>query len=865
MAIELLEREQCFTELTAWLEAAVGRSGCLALVSGEAGIGKTALLQEFAKRQSCARRVLWGACDALFTPRPLGPLHDIARQTEGALAEALSAPASREAIFSAALDELEHQHTPTLVVLEDMQWADEATLDLLKFLGRRIHRTRAMLVVTYRDDEVGARHALRFVVADLPRASVHRMSLGPLSEGAVAKLASAAGRSSEGLHRATDGNPFFVTEVLAAVADSIPVTVRDAVLARAARLSPAGREIAEVVAIVPGKTEAWLLQQAAQVDDAGLEGCLSIGMVRDEDGSLAFRHELARRALEDALSPARQQALHVRVLSILAQRPEVSHARLAHHAAGAHSARDILRFAPIATAQAASVGAHREAAAQYEVALHYSDELSATERATLLEQVSYECYLTDQIERAIEARRTALEIWKTSGSGLREGDALRWLSRLSWILGREVEADRYAAEAVATLESLPAGPELAMAYSNRSQLAMLAHEVDPAISWAHRAIELAERFGNDEILSHALNNLGTARLLVCDAAGWSDLERSLQLARAAGFHEHVARAYVNLAANAVEQHLYANAARYLSDGLAYCEEHDVDYARPYMLALRARARFGQGDWQTACEDAEAVLAHPETMTISRITALTALGHVRVRRGDADASSPLEEARTLAVPTRGLQHLGPLAAARADAACLASDRERTIELQTTYELARESHDPWMSGALAIRLWRGGALSEPPQGIAEPYALEVAGDLRGAARAWETLGCPYEHATALALIGTEREQLQALAILERLGAAPAARALRRHMRARGIRCIPRGAITSTRSHPHGLTKREVEILAQLSEGLHNSAIAKRLFLSPKTIEHHVSAILAKLNVPSRAAAVAMAGKRPKARGD
>src|SRR6202158_4007226 len=209
--MELLEREQCLADLVEWLGAVAERGGCIALVGGEAGIGKTALLQEFSKQQRTAR-VLWGACEALFTPRPLAPLHDIARQTKGALLAAVNCAAKREDIFTAALDELER--VEALVVFEDMHWADEATLDLFKYLGRRIHRTRAMLAVTYSDDEVGPRHPFRFVIGDLPHATTHRMTLSPLTEPAVAQLARQAGRPSTGLHRITGGNPFFGTEAM---------------------------------------------------------------------------------------------------------------------------------------------------------------------------------------------------------------------------------------------------------------------------------------------------------------------------------------------------------------------------------------------------------------------------------------------------------------------------------------------------------------------------------------------------------------------------------------------------------------------------------------------------------------------------
>jgi DNA-binding CsgD family transcriptional regulator len=858
--MELLERERCLADLAEWLHAAAER-GCIALVAGEAGIGKTTLVQEFSKQQSEAR-VLWGACDALFTPRPLAPLHDIARQTKGALLRAVNSGANRDEIFTAALDELEREQA--LVVFEDMHWADEATLDLLKYLGRRIDRTRAMLVVTYRDDEVGPRHPLRYVIGDVPRASVHRMSLPPLSESAVAQLASRAERPSKGLHNLTGGNPLFVTEVLAAAADTVPSSVRDAVLARAVRLSPAAREIAELVCVVPGKTEIWLLEQAARLDEAGIEGCLSIGMVRHEDSSLAYRHELVRRAIADSLSPHRLQSLHKKVLAILEARPNIPAARLAHHASCAHDAEAVRRFAPLAATQAAAVGAHREAASHLEAMVPYADDLAPADRARLLEQLSYECYLIGRYARSSEARRAALQIWRGIGACSQEGDALRWLSRLAWFEGRRADAERYCADAIGVLESLPPSLVLANAYCDRADLDMESHENDSAIEFAHRAIALAETWKDHLILSIASSVLGTARLIIGDDAGWADLERSLQLALANGFQEQAACAYTDLSAMAVSRRQYDEAARFLSAGLAYCEERDLDFMRTYMLAYRARMNFEQGHWLAASEDAEAVLHHPRTTPVTQIPALRTLGHLRIRRGDPDANSPLEEARALAGPEPELQRFGTLAAVAAEAAWLSGDRAAVLrEVQPAYDRVCHRRDPRMKGELAAWLWRVDALEQLPTDISEPYALEISRDWRGAARAWKELGCPYERALVLGWYGTEPEQREALEILDQLGAAPAAQALRRQMRARGIRAVPRGSRTSTRHNPLGLTRREAEILALLSEGLRNAAIARRLFVSTKTVDHHVSAILAKLGVPSRAEAVAMA-RNPQDKG-
>lgn len=689
------------------------------------------------------------------------------------------------------------------------------------------------------------------------------MSLPALSETAVATLAQRAGRPSKDLHRITGGNPFFVTEALAAVADTVPNSVRDAVLARAMQLMPTARNIAALASIVPGRTESWLLEQAVAMDEAAIDDCLHIGMVRAHDGALSFRHELARRAFEDSLPQSQRQLLHANVFAALHARSDISSARLAHHAAGARNAAAVLQFAPLAAEQAASVGSHREAVSQYQVALRYAQQMAPDKRALLYERLSYECQLTAQHEQAIEARSAALEIWRTTGARLREGDALQWLSRLNWIVGRRSEANRYAADAVSTLESLPPSLELARAYSNCAQLDMESHDLDSAVIWAQRAIALAEPRGESEILCDALGALGVTRLIAGDSEGWSDLERALHLAHQGDLQEQVASIYNDLAAMAVSCRQYDRASSYFCEGLAYCEQHDLDAFRLYMLAYRARKNFEQGDWQAASDDVDAVLRHPLATPITRIPALRTLGHIRIRRGDPQGEAALKEAWALGGATQELQRVGTLAAIRAEAAWLADDREGVARAaESAYSMVCQRRDPRMKGELASWLYRVGVLDGQPADIADPYAQEIAGDWRAAAQNWKRLGCPYEYACLLAWHGAEKDQREAVQVLEQLGATPAAQALRRRMRAMGIRAVPRGSRGSTRANRLGLTRREAEILALVSQGMRNSSIAKRLFLSTRTVDRHVSTILSKLGVRSRGEAVAMAAKSAKA---
>jgi predicted ATPase len=669
-SMELLERDRYFEQLSELFHTATSGNGRTVLVSGEAGIGKTALVEQFVSQQSRAVRQLWGACEALFTPRPLGPLYDIAAQARGTLSTLMSRDTPRPLLFSALLDELQKSAIPTVVVFEDVHWADEATLDLIKFLGRRIPSLAALFIVTYRDDELSLDHPLRSVFGDLPSKAVARLRLTPLSEQAIMRLAQQAHRFVEDLYAITGGNPFFVTEVLAGDIPGVPMTVRDAVLARVTRLSPAARTLLELASVVPTRTERWLLEAVLGAAVSALEECLTSGMLTLDQTMVAFRHELARQAVESTLSPLRKQGLHAQVLQALLSHGEDTSqaARLVHHAAGAQDGVLVLRYAPLAAKQAAARGAHREAAAQYTTALRYADQLPPERQAELLEGRAHECYLTGQVEEAVQARQAAL--------------------RLSWQLGKPAEADQYAMEAVHLLETLPPGAELAMAYSNRAQLSMLAQDNTEAVLWGERAIALAESLGDFETLVHALNNVGSAQLGAQDEQGRANLERSLRLALERGWEDHAGRAYTNLASLAVDARDYPRAAHYLQAGIAYCAEHDLDTLGKYMRAYQALARFEQGTWEEAAEEAAHLLDRYRLVPNVKILALVVLGWVRVRRGDPGSAAVLDEARDLALATGELQRIAPVAAERAEAAWLHGNKEQCLaEARVGYDLRK----------------------------------------------------------------------------------------------------------------------------------------------------------------------------------
>jgi DNA-binding CsgD family transcriptional regulator/tetratricopeptide (TPR) repeat protein len=856
--MDLLERARVLEELDGEL-AATATGGRVALVAGEAGIGKSALVRRFTERLEAGARFLLGACDPLLTPRALGPLHDIARQTGGRLAGLLAGGGPREQLFAALLDELDHGARPQVVVVEDAHWADEATMDLLVFLGRRIARTRALLLVTYRDDELAADHPLRAVIGRLSPEAVRRLDLEPLSEAAVAELARRAGRPAAGLRDLTGGNPLLVTEVLTTGDAGVPPTVRDLVLARAGGLPAGAQEVVRLVAVVPTRAELWLLERALGPSPAAVEAGVSAGLLVAGPEAVGFRHELLRQAVEGSLSALARRELNRRVLEALAGAPgdQVDVARLVHHAREAGDAEAVLRYGPEAARQAAAVAAHREAVGHYRAVLAHAERIGPADRAELLEGYSVEAYLSGLSREAVTARQVAVELREAADDPEKLGETLRWLSRLHWWDGSRQAAEAASARAIAVLEPLPPGHQLAMAYSNQAQLDMLANRIESAMGWATRAIELARRLDDQETLTHALTNIGSARLQNGDPGGRAELEEAFQVAVAAGLADHAARAVGNLATISAEIRDDHHARQELDRALAFVQAQELSGWVQHVLGHRARVRLDQGDWAGAERDARAALAEPVEFGARAVDALVPLGLLQARRGDPEAAATLQEATERAFATGELQWVAPVAAARAEHAWLHNDDRRAAEeAAAVLELATQAGHGWFAGELAFWLRLAGASPPVPAVAAEPHRLALAGDWRAAADAWRELGFPYQRALTLACGDQDEALLEALALFDGLGARQAAQRLRRQLRRRGTLRVPRGPTWATAANPAGLTGRQVEVLGLVAEGLTDAEIAARLSLSAKTVGHHVSALLAKLGVSSRRQAAAAA---------
>jgi DNA-binding CsgD family transcriptional regulator/tetratricopeptide (TPR) repeat protein len=844
----LLERDVEYRILTEVLDAAEDGHGSVALVFGEPGIGKTSLLRAFADSARERARVLEGACDDLLSPRAFGPWRDMVRGTQSPLAQAFAAGADRDTVLSAIQDELANPLEPTLAIIEDVQWADEATLDVLRFLGRRITGEPCMLIVSYRDDFEPS-HPLNAVLGGLTGPSVHRLPLRRLSLPAVSSLMGDRSMNAADVFEVTGGNPFFISEVLASPDETVPPTVRDAVMARVRQLAPDTQAALELLAALPRGADHDLLDAMTGGAAGSFNDAERRGLVEIEQGQVRYRHELARRAVEATLPATRRIDAHTRVLAALRERSQ-DPALLLHHAVGANDLRAIAEFAPEAALQAARLGSHREAVAHYEQALRATAQLSPRQVADIRTRYAHELVLNNRLEDAVAEAEAAVRAWEELGDRGRLGAALITLSNARYWGLQSQDALAAAIQAVEVLEEQGRSPDLALAYGNLAFVFVMCNRFEEALPAAQKASALAETLKQPALQAYGLAQEGTARMMLGDLGGERLLLMALDLARAVPDHEYVVGACIGLVSGSYRLGRLAAAERYMDMGIAYAEEHELQVDAATLHMMRHGLDLGRGDWAAAERGLRTVVGDLRGTSWGETVALALLGRLLARQGDPEAVTYLERAWGLATRSGEIQRVGPAGVAWLEWAWLngAADAVRE-QAALTVALARDIGHYWYLGeALRYLVLLGEDVGEPDQ-CPEPWASGIRGDWAAAAAAWAERDWPYERAVELAASGRPDETLDALRTLDSLGATATAMLVRHRLRDLGIRHIPRGPRSATRDNPAGLTVRQLDVLALLTEGLTNAEIAGRLVVSTRTVDHHVSAILTKLGVGTR----------------
>lgn len=855
--MQLIEREAFLTLMQAKFEAITAGEGHCILLTGEAGIGKTSLVRAFCREIKNDCKILQGTCDALFTPRPLAPLYDVAWQMQSGIMNKVTGKTDRAALFTGFLQKLSAQKGPVALIFEDIHWADEATLDFIKFLVRRITHIHCLFILTFRDNEIHSAHALRNVLGQLPFDSFTRLQLTPLSRHAVEKMAQEKGYSGEDVYSISGGNPFYVNEILASYSPGVPDNIKDSILAVFNRHDEKTRRVWEILSVLPSGIETKYLEKMVPLYAESIEYYLNSKILIIDNGYIFFKHELYRRTIESVLSPFVRIALNKNILSLFRENFEESGEieRIVHHAKNANEYEVVSHYAPLAAAHAAALGSHIEAAKLYYTAIEYYQGGDKDKLIELYELYAYECYLTNKHKDAIIYTQKALNLWKEKNELEKMGNCMRFLSRLWWFEGNRKLVEDFGIQAIEIFDKQPSSKAKAMAYSNMAQLRMSMDLSDECIAWGKKAIAIAKEVGDEETLAHALNNMGSALMLdePSRQKGIGLLMQSLEISLKNSYHEHAARVYILLGANGVTIKDYDLAKKALAEGILYCEERDLDGQKLYMQSSLARLNLETGNWAEAYDMAERLLQNESLLPVIKIVALTVLATIKIRRGSQDATPLITEARAMAFDAMELQRIIPVflilmecewitGKSFAETDGLAGAVNTIIGLGKFRKKSRLYF--WLRKTGRERLLPKGGYEDG----GEKYTNDIVKDVA----LWEKWNSPYEQALAL-FEGNDAGKKKALAMVQALGAGAVYEKMKLEMRSSGIKNIPRGIRKSTRSNAAYLTGRELDVLRSLKEGLQNKEIADKLFISPKTVDHHISSILLKLDVNTRMKAV------------
>ncbi|MFC5815611.1 ATP-binding protein [Nonomuraea harbinensis] len=845
------------------------------------------------------------------------------------------ARAARHLLFR-ALDEVLDRLRVSVLAVEDAHWADEATLEFLLFLAAR-HPLRTGLVVTYRPDDVPQTSLLLRLSSRLPATGL-RLTLEPLDVARTGALVSSmlddepvSPAFAQLLHRHTDGVPLAVEEsvrLLYERADltrrngewarrepasiDVPPTVRDAVLERVARLRPAARAVLQAAAVLSAPAdEATLTALVHRPDDHGPDGggrngggpddhgpdglavpldglgeALASGLLRDDGGSLSFRHVLASRAVYEAIPPPRRRATHLRAGRVLASRTPLPVPQLARHFREAGDVAAWRRYAEwaadLALATADEAGA---ASLLYDLVTHQASP--PADAARLVLKIPFSSFTgDDRFQGLVRSLRAALEPGR-----LPPEDAAETRYQLGRVLMIMEEYEAGRAELKKAVAHLPPG-----SLSAARIMTYLGWPREPStpaathLRWLRRAAAAAESVPAGERLN-LLVERATALLLLGEEEGWAEARRMTGEPADAEEARHLGKAFLNLGDAAVRWGRYGDAACYLARAELITERHRFLRYRDVILATRLHLDWHEGRWRGLADRAAGLVDNDAVQPVTRLEAILVAALLRSAAGDAGAGERFEHVlaesrrygavellaepaaalcglllangdveqalRVTDEPVRQVAEKGiwlwavDLAPARVQALVAAGRTDEAGELVGAFAAWARGRDAPAAGA-GLVLCRA-ILAEVRAG-----PVEAAAAYGRAADAWQRLPRPYD-----ALLAQERQVACLLAAGETEAALPLARLVHQGLTALGARAAAERLAGLLRAHQlevrgrgrrgYGdqLSPRELEVVRLLATGKTNREIAAVLSRSPRTVAAQVNSAMRKLGVNSRTA--------------
>jgi DNA-binding NarL/FixJ family response regulator len=969
------EREMAEAKLL-WQRALSGL-GQVILISGEPGVGKTRFVRELASAASLAGAgVLTGECyseggapyaplsqmigDALETADrigvnlpdqalcdllPITPSH-LSRITAPSPGLNLDPKAQQQRIFEGFVSLCSTINTlgPLLLFVDDVHWADTGTLFLLRNLARRGRKLSLLIVMTYREAELGSTPVLNEVLVDLnhERLATH-LKLGSLDRAETHDLLTSilAGEVTSDfldlIYQQTEGNAFFVEEVCKALIEAdqlsfqdgrwqypaiaeikIPQTVRAAIQARLQKLPVSAQDVLRMAAILGGEFDFMTLKHAVSLDEedliTALEGAVRAQLVSEvqpgKPGELRFGfvHVLIPTTLRESIIHVRRQRLHQKAAQALEAVHPDDFELLAYHYAQAgdpERSRDYFVHA----ADRAQQTAPREAVRFYRAALErYAAECQA-ERAELLARLGHCLWVIDDVPEALKCFEAAYSLFASLDNRTMSGEMQRSIGRMHWEQAERDLAEQHYRQALAILEDGPEIPELARAISSISQMYMLLPANDLAISWGQRALAMAERLGAEDIVVHALNNIGSGYCQMGNfETGLPFLRESLERSLAAGLPMDAGRAYYNLGVALQRQCNYAEARELMQHFLVYARQVYVKSNVILALLRLMWIDWLTGHWSAALIHRARMEETSDTIYTTWVKKIYGLIDLDLDRLE-EARDELEERLPSALRAMDLQttvtHLGQLArvysALGQTAKTDATVKQILNHVSITQDYSEESIMPlliacqqlvalhlpdWLENAQAClslleqhtqRYHTGGAAAAffEARGylrLAEGHPQEAAESFHQAAAQWETIDRLYDQARAEVSLGQAQN-----ASGEATGASAAyqralnifdslASQLEPELQASFLHSpLVQAAHQAEAGLSHGaprnkaspgidaLTEREVEVLKLVAQGLKNAQIAETLVVSPLTVNAHLRSIYNKLEVTTRTAAV------------